>query len=355
MGKKSGITKLLSFILAAGLAIAAPVNGGAASGTEGGRKNAEANLPSKVYVCGTPIGMRLQASGLLVTGYKAFLSENQEYVSPAKDAGISIGEKILTIDGIAVSSGDEMQSALSRCKGGECLVVTEYEDKTFEKRVLPQRDFETGEFRIGIWVKECSAGIGTLTFYNAETGFFGALGHGISDNSTHQLFPAEGGNVYSAVITGVTKGLAGCPGELKGYFREDVGDLGRVSENTTNGIYGYLYPEGEKTFSGQEMPVDRDKSVHKGDAYIITTVDERGPCKYSVTIDGVETSDEGNKGISLHITDEELLSLTGGIVQGLSGSPIIQDGELVGAVTHVIINNPSRGYGIFIENMFDAA
>ncbi|MBO5417604.1 MAG: SpoIVB peptidase [Clostridia bacterium] len=355
MGKKSGITKFLLFILAAGLVISGPVSGGVTAVAAKSTGEISQNIPDKVLVCGFPIGMRLETTGLLVTGYKAFLSESEEYVSPAKNAEIMIGDKILEIDGIKVSTGDEMQSALSRCRGGECLVLTERGNETIERRVKPERDFETGEFRIGVWVKERSAGIGTLTFYDDDSGFFGALGHGISDNSTHCLFPAEGGDIYSAVITGVNKGLAGSPGELRGYFREDIGGIGHISANTDNGVYGYLYPEGENLFQGTEMNVDKDRSVHKGDAYIITTVDDNGPCRFSVSIDNVDVAQQGNKGISLHITDEKLLSVTGGIVQGLSGSPIIQDDELIGAVTHVLINDPSRGYGIFVENMFDAA
>jgi stage IV sporulation protein B len=355
LGKKSGITKILLLILTAGFAITWPVNGKVTAVAAKNVRNASYNIPDSVLVCGSPVGMRLETTGLLVTGYKAFLSENEEYVSPAKNAEIMIGDKILEIDGIKISTGDEMQSALSRCNGGDCLVLTERGNEKIERRVKPERDFETGEFRIGVWVKERSAGIGTLTFYDDDSGFFGALGHGISDNSTHDLFPAEGGDIYSAVITGVNKGLAGSPGELRGYFREDIGGIGHISANTDNGVYGYLYPEGENVFQGTEMNVDKDRSVHKGTAYIITTVDENGPCRYSVCIDNVDVAQQGNKGISLHITDEKLLSLTGGIVQGLSGSPIIQDGELVGAVTHVIINDPTRGYGIFIENMLKTA
>ncbi len=352
MCRKNGINKIFSYVLAIGLFFTAPLSGNAASVS---KKETGINFPESVYVCGTPIGMRLQACGLMVTGYKAFLSEGEEYINPAKNAGVMIGDRLLELGGKKLECADDLASVLKSCGGSDCSLLLKRGEETLTLTVKPIRDFETGEFKIGVWVKDCSAGIGTLTFYDKESGFFGALGHGISDSSTHDLFPAEDGDAYSAIISGVRKGCSGYPGELKGYFREDCGSLGKISENSENGIYGTLNSEAERLVGGREISVDADKSVHKGAAYMISTVDENGPKEYKVYIDSVNIDEKGNKGIALHVSDEELLKITGGIVQGLSGSPIVQDGELVGAVTHVLVNDPTRGYGILIENMLAEA
>lgn len=346
---------LLSYILSFTLFFAAPLFGGnvsSASDACSAASNA-VSMPEYVYVCGAPIGMRLKSDGLVVTGYTAFLSENEEYVNPAKKAGIMVGDRIVSVNGTKIKSAEDLAAELISSAGGECRALVERSGETKELVFYPEREIASSEYKIGVWIKDCSAGIGTITFYDKESGFFGALGHGINDSATHGLFPASGGSAFSAVISGVRKGYSGIPGELKGYFRDDCGCLGSISVNGENGVYGVLTDEACELFGGRKVPVDREGVIHPGEATIISTVDGCNAAEYKIEIEHVDTEEKGNKGISLRVTDSELIAKTGGIVQGMSGSPIIQDGYIVGAVTHVLVNDSTRGYGIVIGNMLE--
>ena len=346
---KNKYKMLLSYILAFSLFFAVPLFGNDASANAGA--DISLSIPDQVYVCGSPLGIRLSADGLMVTGYTAFLSENEEYVNPAKSAGIMIGDRILEINGMELQSAEDLAEALLTAEGNVCKTRICREGEKIEVMLYPVREYETNEYKIGVWVRECSAGIGTVTFYDAETGLFGALGHGINDSTTHALFPANGGSVYPAVISGVRKGCSGAPGELKGYFHEDEGMLGTVFVNSEIGIYGVLGEDGMASLGGTLMPVDKGTGIHEGAATVLCTVNGEGSAEYRIEIERVDLREKGNKGITLKVTDERLISQTGGIVQGMSGSPIVQDGKLVGAVTHVLVNDSTRGYGIVIGNM----
>lgn len=346
---KNRYKMLLSYILAFSLFFAVPLFGDSVSARA--EADLPVSLPEQVYVCGSPIGLRLNADGLMVTGYTAFLSEDEVYVNPAKNAGILIGDRILGMNGTRLQSAGDLSEALLRAAGQVCRAEICRNGEIMEMLLYPEREFETREYKIGVWVRECSAGIGTVTYYDAETGFFGALGHGINDSTTHALFPAGGGNAYPAVISGVRRGCSGTPGELRGYFYEDGGSIGAVVANSEIGVYGVLDKEGMAALKGTLMPVDRGGGIHEGEAGIVCTVDGGGCAEYRAVIERVDVREKGNKGICLRITDETLLAKTGGIVQGMSGSPIVQDGMLVGAVTHVLVNDSTRGYGIVIGNM----
>lgn len=346
---KNRYKTLLSYILAFTLFTAVPLFGNGVSANA--ERGVSVQMPKQVYVCGSPIGIRLDADGLMVTGYTAFLSEKEEYVNPAKSAGIMIGDRILEINGMEMKSAEDLAEALTDAEGRACKARVCRENEELEITLYPAREYETNEYKIGVWVRECSAGIGTVTFYDAESGFFGALGHGINDSTTHALFPSEGGSAYPAVISGVRKGCSGAPGELKGYFREDEGSLGSVFANSEIGVYGVLGEAARQQLGGELLPVDDGTGIHAGAATVICTVGEEGRAAYQAEIERVDVREKGNKGISLKITDEALIGQTGGIVQGMSGSPIVQDGKLVGAVTHVLVNDSTRGYGIVIGNM----
>jgi stage IV sporulation protein B len=203
-----------------------------------------------------------------------------------------------------------------------------------------------------LWVRDSTAGIGTLTFYEPETLNFGALGHGITDIDTGILMASSSGEILESSILGIKKGTQGSPGELKGVFIEDEKRLGIIKMNTESGIYGTLTENGEKKATKRLYPIGLRSEVQEGPAVILSNIDGNSVKEYDVEIERVSRQNvNGTKGMIIRITDESLLKATGGIVQGMSGSPIIQNGKLVGAVTHVLVNDPAKGYGIFIEAM----
>ncbi|MDF2567582.1 MAG: stage sporulation protein, partial [Oscillospiraceae bacterium] len=205
-------------------------------------------------------------------------------------------------------------------------------------------------FKIGLWVRDSSAGIGTVTFYNPENSVFGGLGHAVCDVDTGQVMPIMSGEVVDVNINGVTRGSSGSPGELKGSFSSNK-DSGSIAVNNETGVFGVLY---QNPSNHSAIPIAMKQEVKTGKATIFTTVSGNTPQEYKINIEKVNLNDNSmTKNMVIKITDPELLQKTGGIVQGMSGSPIMQNGVLVGAVTHVFINDPTKGYGIFIENMYN--
>ena len=297
----------------------------------------------ELIVAGTPFGVKIQTEGVIVVGLP---SEN----GPASSAGLKRGDIIVSVNGDTVESAEEFSGKIKASGGNalrlECKSGTECRSVT----VTPMTD-ESGEYKIGVWVKDSAAGIGTITFIDPETMAFAGLGHGICDSAGGDPIPFAFGSAEDVTLTGIMVGKAGAPGELRGSF---VGHkMGKLTKNDITGVYGVLVeiPENLKT---EKYPVCKSADIKEGKAYIYATVDGEGRKQYEIEIFGIEKEGR-DRNFSVRITDEALLAKTGGIVQGMSGSPIIQDGKLIGAVTHVLVNDPTRGYGIFIENMLEAA
>ncbi len=299
---------------------------------------------------GKALGIIVETEGMILVG----TSDLGNLASPARIAGLKPGDVIKAVDGQAVRTADELMALLEAGEPAAITVQRGGREKMVE--LTPAADPRDGRARIGAWVRSSTAGVGTLSFIDPETGRYGALGHAISDADTGILMPIADGAIYESEVVRIVKGEKGEPGELVGDFLGDAAQIGTIERNNIAGIYGtysaadlsgLAYPEG--------LPVARRDEVREGPAQILTTL-ENEVRSYDVEIEHVETDgDERERSMVLHVTDEELLEKTGGIVQGMSGSPIIQDGRLVGAVTHVFVNDPTRGYGIFIENMLDAA
>lgn len=310
---------------------------------------------TKVIVSGKPIGVKMLSRGVLVTGFVGFLSNESIFVTPARDCGLESGDRILAVNGEEIESAEELTQVLTMGKGKSASLKVEREGKEITVTAEPCQEEKTGVYKLGLWVKDSVAGIGTLTFYSKNTGFYGALGHGITDSETGTVFNLKKGMLLNADITGVIKGTAGIPGELKGIFLtgdKNNGGIGNVLLNNEKGIYGYLGEEAIEKLSGKEMLIGTSSMVKEGSATILTTIDGEGPCEYEAQIEKVSLSKVNTtKGLVIRITDKTLLQKTGGIVQGMSGSPILQNGRIIGAVTHVMINDPTCGYGVFIESM----
>ena len=297
---------------------------------------------------GSAIGLKIYVDGLLVVGKSDIPSKNGK-TCPGDEAGVLKGDRILKINGEEVTDVECFCNEIQKSGGDEITLVIAREKETIDKKIKPVFYEESGEYKIGLWVRDSAAGIGTVTFILSD-GTFGALGHGISDVDTKKIINIKEGEVSACRINSVMKGQAGTPGDLRGSF--STGISGTVYKNTPRGIFGVL-SESATELSPVETAVKTE--IKAGKAQIISSVEGFERKTYDAEIETVFPFPSGSKNMVIKITDPELLEKTGGIVQGMSGSPIVQNGKLVGAVTHVFVNDPTRGYGIFIENMLAEA
>ncbi len=292
------------------------------------------------------MGIRLKTNGVLVVGTESFISDGKE-VSPAQNAGICIGDSLLEIDGKSISSNKELSDIIASSMGNPVKVLVIREGTSKELTLQPEISDISGCYKGGLWIRDSTGGIGTLTYIDVENGTFGSLGHGIYDTDTSQLIPTDTGELYSANLTGIKKGITGNAGEIKGIIEGNC--YANISINSENGIFGSVfYIDAES----KALPAASADEIKTGEAQIISTVSGNSKNYYNIEIEKINLNAE-NKNLIIKVTDENLLNTTGGIIQGMSGSPIIQDGMIVGAVTHVFLNDPTRGYGIFIENMLN--
>ena len=312
-------------------------------------KTVSANVISsrELVAAGSPFGVKLYTDGVLVVGL-GDVETAEGIVSPAREAGIETGDVVLSVNGQNVMTNEDI-SRLVNDSEQEMEFEILRKDKSFKVKVKPA--FTDAGNKIGMWVRDSTAGIGTVTFVDKQTGMFGGLGHGICDIDTGEIMPLLHGSVVTAQVNGVIKGKAGSPGELTGIINEKE-EIGTILKNTQTGVYGTLSDLGGIDTSRLYETCSRS-GVKTGKATIICDVGD-GTKEYAVEIEKVYNGTSKTKNMSIRVTDKELLSKTGGIVQGMSGSPIIQNGKLIGAVTHVLVNDSSKGYAIFIENMLDA-
>ncbi|MFY9568488.1 MAG: SpoIVB peptidase [Acetivibrionales bacterium] len=303
-----------------------------------------------LVACGNTIGVKIKLDGILVIGISSVISDGQK-ILPVRNSGIKPGNMIIGINGREIGSIDDLVDEIEESGGNPLKIRYRSGDEVQEATVTPVKSSEDGKYHIGLWVRDSTAGIGTLTFYDADTGKFGALGHGITDIDTGTLMSVKSGEILESDILGVKMSRSGVPGELKGVFSEGR-QLGTIESNTEVGIYGKLEKHAMQRMKGKMYPVGVRANIKEGPAVILSNIDGKKTEEYDIVIQKVSRQNlNGSKGMIIKITDERLLSTTGGIVQGMSGSPVIQDGKIVGAVTHVLVNDPTRGYGIFIETM----
>jgi len=294
---------------------------------------------------GRAVGIKLFADGVLVVATSEL---NQGERSPAEDCGLKEGDLILRINDETIQSTEHLQSIL-QASGQEPLTLTiRRGDKTAAVETCALL-CDDGVYRLGAWIRDSMAGIGTLTYYDPDTGHYGALGHGITDVDTHVLMPLSSGSIMETTVKAVKKGQRGDPGELKGDFSIQR-DVGTVSANTDAGIFGVV-EDSAFANGGEAIPVAEPDEVRLGPATILCTISGDVTESYEVEIVRLSPDKQDMRNLLLRVTDQRLLDTTGGIVQGMSGSPIIQSGKLVGAVTHVMVDDPTQGYGIFMENM----
>lgn len=299
---------------------------------------------------GTPFGIKLLMEGVMVVGMGDVECSTDSPSCPAAAAGIQKGDVILSIDGKDVNSNSDVAKAISDSDGESVEVTLVRDNSRMVLELIPVHSELTDSYQAGMWVRDSTAGIGTLTFYDPSDNSFGGLGHPICDVDTGSVVPVSKGEIVNVTINSIKKGIDGIPGELQGTFTSSD-PIGVLDKNNKYGVFGVLTRSMDTSGA---IPIALKQEIHEGDATILTTIDGSEPKEYSIKIEKIDYKNtDSAKNMIIKITDEELLEKTGGIVQGMSGSPIIQDGKLAGAVTHVFVSDPSRGYGIFAENMYE--
>ena len=310
-------------------------------------KNSSLTVSERDYVAisGELFGLRLFTEGIIIVGIDEVKTAKGN-ISPARKAGLQKGDIIISIDNVKVKSCNEVSEIIEKSSGRVMKLECSRKGKTFETDFRTAYSETEGKYKAGIWIRDSAAGIGTMTFFDPQRKTFAALGHGVCDVDTGEILPVFEGDIVKADVNGCYKGQKGKAGELCGVFSSE--SKGVLYLNSKCGVYGELFslPETDTLY-----PVAFNDEVKKGKAQIVSTVDEKGPQLYDIEITKISEENSEDKNLVIKITDDDLLSKTGGIVQGMSGSPVIQDGKLVGAVTHVFINDPTQGYAIFSRTM----
>ena len=307
---------------------------------------AAAEVGNTVYLGGMPAGFTLGIGGAQVVGICEVLSENGVQ-NPAKAAQLGVGDVIVNFEGVKIEDASDIDAVLSSFRGGEAEITIERGAEKRKLTICPVKDMASGKYKLGVLIRDSISGIGTVTFVRKD-GRFASLGHAVA-GADGELLPVHGGSIYNCTIVNVVRGERGRAGELKGLFINDK-KIATADKNCPTGIFGNM-ESGFDPSALQEICVSTEAEA--GKASIFSTVDGTAPREYSVSIVKVDKNNRQHKNFVIKITDKALIGATGGIVQGMSGSPIVQGGKLIGAVTHVFVNDPTRGYGTSVANMID--
>lgn len=302
---------------------------------------------TKVVPLGKAIGMRLYTEGVLVVGMSEI-----EGKKPYENSGIETGDKIVEVNNVEIKSTDELIQCVNSANGSS--VEVKYINNKNEEEVANITPAKTAEneYKLGLWVRDAAAGVGTVTFYEPQTGEFGALGHGINDVDTYELIDIANGEIVTTNIIDIVKGEKGSPGEIRGII-EGERTIGNVSKNTSFGVYGNMLDTTSLNINKEsELEVANRSEIKLGKAEIMCELENGKVEKYEIEIQKIFLDNNSdNKSMLIKVTDEELIEKTGGIIQGMSGAPVIQNGKFIGAVTHVLVNDPQMGYAIFGDLM----
>ncbi|PVE18176.1 SpoIVB peptidase [Clostridium perfringens] len=309
----------------------------------------------ELYAGGNSVGVRVSTDGVLAVGYSDLTTGEGEVESPAQNGGIQIGDRLISVNGNKIKNSKDLSKKINESKSENVEILIERNGEEITKNINLSKNAD-GDYKIGLWVRDSTAGVGTLTFYDKESGKYGAIGHPITDSETEKILSIQNGDLLNSSIISIKKGVKGNPGELRGIFSSDKKPIGNVTGNTQCGIFGSMNTENLKNINNKTYKVGWRDEIQPGPAQIITTIDEEGPKLYDIEIVKLAKQDSiSTKSMVIKITDKRLLEKTGGVVQGMSGSPIIQNDKIIGAVTHVLVNKPEVGYGIYIEWMLKDA
>lgn len=319
-------------------------------------KNIKVTVVDEKYLIpgGQSIGVMLYTKGALVVGTMDVVTEDGQRVNPAKKAGLNPGDVIEKLNGVEIKNTQHMTELINNLNEEDVKLSIRRHNEEKEITITPVKDSEDGLLKLGVWVRDSTAGVGTLTFYDPFTKSFAGLGHAISDVDTGELLIVKEGEIVSSEIIEIVKGEAGEPGELKGSFDVNNEVIGNITKNTDFGIYGISEKGIENNLYSEALPAAKRDEIQLGDATLLCSLNNEGVKEYKCKIIKLNSQNSPKqKSMEIEITDERLLSQTGGIVQGMSGSPILQNGKIIGAVTHVFVNDPTKGYGIYVDWMLN--
>lgn len=302
-----------------------------------------------VYPGGNCVGLAFTTRGVELIGNNYIITENGN-VNTLKDTDLKVGDTILNIDGVDINDVSDVSKVLDNYKSGSMKVLVKRGNETFTTSITPAKDYQSGKYKLGLWIKNDSLGVGTLTFVK-DNNRYGCLGHAITDENG-DILDITGGEIYECNVIGVNKGERGNPGELMGLFARGRNVQGDIDKNNEYGVYGYLNEDNSLTYDKQKMLVGGKLTAKPGNAQIMVCVDGYDIELFDIEIikTNYQMSPE-SKSMIIKVTDKDLIAKTGGIVQGMSGSPIIQDNKIVGAVTHVFVNDPTKGFGLYLDWM----
>lgn len=308
--------------------------------------NVDVLLKTRVIPVGTAIGMKLYTKGVLVVGMSQIENEEKQKEKPYENSGIEQGDIIISVNGNTVENTEDLVTQVNNSNGEKINIQYVRDNTTMETSITPVKS--SNQYKIGLWVRDAAAGVGTVTFYEPSTNMFMSLGHGISDIDTEKIVEISTGELVTANILSINKGTKGKPGEIRGTI-ENGNTIGEIYKNTNFGVYGYVTNKQYLDLENKsEMEVASREEIQEGKAQIICQLDNSSPKTYEIEIEKVyKNNNVDNKSMLIKITDESLLEKTGGIIQGMSGAPIIQNGKFIGAVTNVLVNDPTQGYGVF--------
>ena len=299
-----------------------------------------------VYLGGQPFGVKFYNDGVMIVRFEDYFNGHR-FICPAQRGGLKVNDVIKNVNSTEIRTNEDLQHAAEQSNGKPLEILIERDGKELVKTVTPEKN-TVGVYLLGAWVRDSCAGIGTVTYYDAQHHYFAALGHGICDRDTGALLPLGSAEIVSANISSVTKGSAGNVGSLNGYFTDK--SIGHLTKNTSSGVFGTIFDN--YCESNPQYEIADFEDIQTGKAEIITTIDGVNPQSYNIEITRIcNGSTESDENFVIKITDKELLGACSGIVQGMSGSPILQNGKLVGAVTHVFLNRPEEGYGVAAQFM----
>jgi len=315
----------------------------------------EVMKPMKLIPGGQSIGVTLQTKGVMVVGQAPVVDKTGKKIFPAKEAGIQVGDILLKINNKEVRTDQEVSNAVNLAgeQNGKANIIYKHQDQIVEKIITPIFCTESGRYRMGLFVRDEAAGVGTLSFIDPVSKQYGALGHVITDADTNQKIEVSNGKIFASTIYAIEKGKRGQPGEKIGSFVTNSAFTGTIEKNTITGIFGMMSGQVINPYFKEAIPVGWEAEVKVGPAKIYTVIQGEKIEEFEVNVDRVMHNRTDSKNMIVRVTDPRLLEATGGIIQGMSGSPIVQDGKIIGAVTHVFVNDSQRGYGVFIQNMIN--
>ena len=318
-------------------------------------KNLKVNVVKndELYIGGDCIGLNLNSKGVVIVGSNYIITKNGN-INPIESSNLKVGDVITHLNNFEINAVEDIQKVLRGYDGGSLIVKAKRNNTEFVTQITPELDVQTNSYKLGIWIKDDAMGVGTLTYVKPDNLRFGSLGHAITDSDTGNNFEVSNGEVYKCNVIGIKMGKRGVPGEILGLFVQGKNIQGSIDKNVDVGVYGNLFENSELMLGKPKIKSGGRLTAKPGKAKILTTINGTQIEEFEIELIKTNYQSGGNsRNMVIKVTDKKLIEKTGGIIQGMSGSPIIQNGKIVGAVTHVFVNDPTKGFGLYLDWMIN--